>query len=94
MPFQLVDGLQNIEWPEGCEVVALDETGDVKLHEFTHPKKAVYVLGYSGLIGIQKHIHADHAVRVDSPFDFSIFGISIAAIVLYDRMRKNGDLYL
>jgi hypothetical protein len=87
----LLERLSDIELPPGHEVVALDETGDVMLHEFRHPEKAVYVLGYSGLIGLQKHIPADYSVRVDTPHDFSIFGISIAAIVLYDRMIKNGD---
>lgn len=87
-PFQLVESLENIEIDDGYEVVAIDESGDDLLQDFIHPDKAVYLFGRSCLNRIQDIVKSDHVVKVATPSSKDIFGISIAAIVLYDRMMK------
>ena len=89
IPLQLVNRLDDIEYPEDYKIVVLDETGEIDLKDFKHPDKAAYVFGYSGLVGVQNHVKADYVVRVNTPYNKSIFGISIAPIVLYDRMSKD-----
>lgn len=92
-PFQLVKNLEDAEFPEDHKVIVLDETGDETLHEFVHPRKAVYVFGRSCLNRIQDIVKADHVVRVDTPYYKDIFGISIASMVLYDRRVKSVTTY-
>ena len=88
--FELVDTLDDVPELVGT-IVVMDETGDESLENFAHPEDAVYIFGNSGNTGIQQHIRADHVVRIDTPHDCNMFGISAASMVLYDRMVKNGN---
>ena len=76
--------------PEGT-VVIIEEQGDIELSDFEHPEHCTYVFGRSGLNGLHNMIEHDHVVRIKTPKDICLFGITAVGIVLRDRMMKNGD---
>ena len=77
--------------PYQCEWVAV-EMGGTPLHEFTHPERAVYVLGAedaglpASVVRACHHTVALEGVRASS------YNVSVAgSILMYDRMRKIGS---
>jgi len=61
----------------------------VNLVDFEHPIDCVYVFGNSASHNISLIRPEDSVVYLDTPNDSrGAFGVSIAAVVLYDRERK------
>ena len=88
---QLVYRLEDIEFPKDRPIVILDESAETHLKDFVHPENAVYVFGRSCLNKMQDAYYSDYAVRVDTPANCNMFGVTVAAIVLYDRNLKRGN---
>lgn len=86
--YQLVYNFSDIEIPSGHSVVVMDETGDIDIRDFIHPLNCTYVLGRSGLNNIQDQIAHDYVVKIPQKNDVCYFGISVASMILYDRLTK------
>jgi len=82
---QLVPEFTDIVYPEGYEIVVMDESANTALQDFIHPENAIYVFGRSTLNGIQNMVVHDHQVKVITPQQKGCFGVSIAGAVLYAR---------
>jgi hypothetical protein len=83
-----------IEANPDLTVVWVDETAEVPLSDFVHPKNALYILGRTTsrpMVGLKKD--GDLTVRVETKPDHSCSGLLWAhqaiAIVLYDRLKKS-----
>lgn len=79
------------DWDEAYRigpVVVVDEVGVIPLPDFEHPLGGVYVFGRSNLNDLPERIEHDYSVRIDTPYSKSMFGISVAGAVLYDRATK------
>lgn len=85
---QLIYDISEAEIPEDHKVIVLDETGDYELHDFSHPEKVVYIFGRTLLNRLQDIIPHDYCVKITTQENKSMFGISVAGIVLYDRACK------
>jgi hypothetical protein len=62
----------------------------IELKDYTHPEKCVYIFGNSGAHNIASIRPEDDIVTIITP-EFTargIFGVCIAAVVLYDREVK------
>lgn len=82
------------DWDESYRigpVVIVDEVGVTPLPQFDHPPGGVYVFGRSNLTNLPDRIPHDHSVRIETPHHKSMFGISVAGAVLYDRSLKRGN---
>ena len=67
------------------EVVLLEPTGDVMLHEFKHPKNVIYVFGNA----MNHNLKLDGVkVRIDTPTMTDMFAFNAAAIVLESRVNE------
>ena len=87
IPIQRISYWHEAEIPPESTIIGVDETGDVLLDEFEHPENAVYVFGRT-LQALLHEINCDMSVRVKTKLPSTIFGVSIAPIVLEDRRRK------
>ena len=68
------------------EVVLLEPTGDVMLHEFKHPENAIYVFGNA----MNHNLKLDGIkVRIDTPTMADMFAFNAAAIVLESRANEH-----
>lgn len=67
------------------EVVLLEPTGDVLLHELHHPKDVVYVFGNAMNHNLK---HEGVKVRIDTPTMTDMFAFNAAAIVLESRANE------
>ena len=74
--------------PYDCQLVGI-EMGGKPLSNFSHPKRAIYLLGAEDhglpeqVIGLCHKIISIEAIRTDS------FNVAVAgSIVMYDRLRK------
>lgn len=93
---QMAECLKLACLPPGVPVVVLEEQGDTLLRDFVHPEDCVYVFGRSCLNGIQNMVKHDHVVRIATPKEICLFGVSAVSIVLYDRLmkqRRNGAFW-
>ena len=61
------------------------------LHEYEHPDDCVYIFGNTQTSNLEYVKEGDDivSVRMNAMSDSNVFGISIASIVLYDRMMKS-----
>ena len=82
---QLVDSISDVVIPEGYSIVVMDESAPVKLEDFAHPENAIYIFGRSTMNNIQAGIQHDFSVRIETPEQKSMFGVSVACAVLYAR---------
>jgi tRNA (guanosine-2'-O-)-methyltransferase len=78
--------------PRGCELVAIDcRVGQhhrpSPLHEFKHPKRAVYALGAEDR-GLPEWVLSQATHVVEIPSDLCLNVATAGAIVLYDRQAK------
>ncbi len=74
-----------------CEIVAIEMSNKAKfLHDFTHPERAMYLLG-SEDTGIPEHIlkECKHIVKLPGRISLNV-GIT-GSIVLYDRLTKRQE---
>lgn len=83
--FQLVNDWDELVYPDDCEVVIFDESAEVVVTDFQHPRNAIYLFGRSTINRIQDRVSHDHAVRIPTPFLKDMFGTEAAAIALYTR---------
>lgn len=74
--------------PKGCELVVIEVDGDRELAKFTHPKRAMYVLGpEDGDVSQRLREMAQHTVRMPSAY---CLNVAVAgAIVMHDRVAKS-----
>lgn len=74
------------------KVVHVCEDGDVPLHEFKHPDKAVYIFGkgsYSPFNNMKKD--SDLSLRIEVPAEKGLLLAPVCAgIILHDRFIKDG----
>jgi len=88
-PLITVDRLHDLV-PHSCQAIAIEVTGDVQLHHFVHPHRALYIFGpEDGSLGDDVLTSCQHVVRVPT-----IGCLNLAAtvnVVLYDRLAKRGD---
>jgi len=74
-----------------CEMVYLmpeNTIRGVNLEQFVHPKNACYVFGRAGDSNKRHVKDGEHVVTVYTPEAVDFFAMNVAAIVLYDRMKK------
>ncbi len=79
---------QNDKLPNDGVVVVLDQIGVTPLSEFVHPEECSYLFGHTGLNNLPDLISHRYSVRIATPKDISLFGVTAAAIVLHDRAVK------
>jgi hypothetical protein len=78
--------------PEGYKIVVFEQGGDELLSNFAHPQDGVYVFGRSRLNLLLEPISYDHAVKIETLEDVSLFGCEAAAIALFHRKENSaGD---
>lgn len=82
---QLVTDFPDIVYPAGFSIIVMDESANTKLEDFVHPENAIYVFGRSTINNIQDTLPCDHSVRIATPQQKGIFGVSAACAVLYSR---------
>ena len=85
---QLIDYLSEMDVPKDYELVVVDESAGSSLSDFVHPKNAVYLFGKTSMNKIQDNVKHDWAVKIETPARVCNFGVTAAAMVLYDRMMK------
>lgn len=73
---------------ESCEgeLIFMEHRGDVMLHEFKHPQKAVYVFGNAMMHNLRFN---GTNVRIDTPEKTDMFAVNAASIVLMDRINEH-----
>ena len=64
--------------------VYIDEKGNLPLHDFQHPKNALYIFGKAGY----SPWHGGVSVYIET--EGRLWPHQAACIVLYDRMMKHG----
>jgi hypothetical protein len=76
------------DWAQCGPVIVFDEHGDIPLEEFRHLTEGTYVFGRSGHNVLSNTIR-DASVKIVRPNPKrTLFGVSAAAIVLYQRSRQ------
>jgi tRNA G18 (ribose-2'-O)-methylase SpoU len=78
--------------PHGCPIVGVELDDRAKmLPEFSHPQRAVYLLGAEDH-GIPEHIldRCHYGVQIPTVRDWSMNVAVAGAIVMYDRLAKAG----
>lgn len=80
------------EWSEsdteGKTVIILAQDGVEELATFVHPVNACYVFGRSGQNNMLVVIPHDFSVKITTPNPISMFGSTVAGMVLWDRWSK------
>jgi tRNA G18 (ribose-2'-O)-methylase SpoU len=89
IPLFQYESLEKLTIPDGWDLIVIEQGGkDVKT--FTHPKRALYVMGNEDE-GISQDLYmlADDIISINSPRQNS-FNVSVAgAIIMYDRCKKS-----
>ena len=76
-----------LEWSQDFEDNGIPH---VDLKDYEHPKDVMYVLGKSGTNNCYLMTEDDDAVSIVAPNnDYSLWGVTVIGIVLYDRMMKS-----
>jgi tRNA(Leu) C34 or U34 (ribose-2'-O)-methylase TrmL len=76
------------DWAQRGPVIVFDEHGDIPLAEFRHLQDGTYVFGRSGQ-DVLAHTPRDASVKIVRPNSTrTLFGVSAAAIVLYERSQQ------
>lgn len=73
---------------EGKTVIILAQDGAEELKTFVHPAEACYVFGRSGQNDMLVAIPHDISVKITTPNPISMFGSTVAGMVLWDRWNK------
>jgi len=76
--------------PRDAELVFIEQTEDAKnLADFTHPKRAIYILGAEDY-GIPEELMRGHRkVEIESPM---CLNVAVAgSIIMYDRKTKSNN---
>lgn len=90
MPFHVWDSVENMDLPEGCQLVGIELTDEsIELPSFRHPTRAAYVLGPEmGDLSPEIQEKCDHVIKVPMKFCVNV-GVA-GAITMYDRMMCMG----
>lgn len=90
MPFHVWDSVDNMDLPEGCQLVGIELTDQsVELPSFRHPTRAAYVLGPEmGDLSSEMQEKCDHIVKIPMKFCVNV-GVA-GALAIYDRMISMG----
>jgi hypothetical protein len=90
----MVREFSEVSLHDSQHTVLLDQWGSIPLEEFSHPEKCAYIFGRTSHGSLIDKIPHDCSVRIDTPYPIKgIFGVSICAILLYDRVVKHGSHY-
>lgn len=74
---------------QDCQIIFLDEGGDVSLTDFVHPKNALYVFGKANFSTLGYKKENDISLKIETVLTGGLlWPHQAAAIVLYDRLRK------
>jgi tRNA G18 (ribose-2'-O)-methylase SpoU len=86
MPFHVWDSIEQMDLPEGCQLVGIELTDDsVELPSFRHPTRAAYVLGPEmGDLSDEMQEKCDHLIKIPMKFCVNV-GVA-GALAMYDRM--------
>lgn len=77
--------------PSGAPLIGVEQTpGSVKLTDFIHPKRAVYILG-SESAGLAHYICETCQEVVHIPGERSLNVAVAGSIVLYDRISRKAS---
>lgn len=86
-----LEALVNDERAIGTSIVFVDENGETPLTNFKHPENVLYVFGkasYSPMRALKRE--GDLSIRIETPAQAALlWPHQAAAIVLYDKIRKN-----
>lgn len=91
LPFIEFQGIEEFKLarPRGAQIVVVEVDGERDLHSFTHPPRALYVLGpEDGSVSTAMRELAQHTVRLPSRYCLNV--AVTAAIVMHDRISKCG----
>ncbi len=90
LPYYAWPDVAGMALPEGCRIVAVELTQDaVDLPNFSHPRRAAYVLGPErGSLSQAMLTRCDHIIRIPTAFCVNV--ATAGAIVMYDRIRIFG----
>lgn len=90
MPFYRWDSVDEMQLPEGCELVGVELLdAAVDLPSFHHPRRAAYVLGPEmGSLSPQMQARCTSFIRIPTAFCINV--AMAGAIVMYDRVRMLG----
>ena len=80
---QLIDSWEEAVIPPNSVIVGLDEQGSVDLKDLEHLDNMVYVFGRTLMNPLEAEY--DVLVKINTPKDICLFGVTAAAIVLGDR---------
>ena len=79
--------------PNGCRLIGVELTNDsVQLQKFTHPERALYLLGAEDH-GLPFYIlqQTNEVVKISTPLNISL-NVSVAgSIICYDRLLKRTE---
>ncbi|HPF77910.1 MAG TPA: RNA methyltransferase [Alphaproteobacteria bacterium] len=90
MPFHIWDSLDDMELPQGCQLVGVEFTEDsIELPSFRHPVRAAYILGPEmGDLSPEVMKKVDHVIKIPMKFCINV-GVA-GAITMYDRLISMG----
>ena len=90
MPLHIWDSVEEMDLPEGCQLVAVELTEDsVELPSFRHPMRAAYVLGPEmGDVSPELMEKAAHVIKIPMKFCVNV-GVA-GALAMYDRTISMG----
>lgn len=75
---------------DGFDIVFVDERGETKLSQFTHPENVLYVFGKASQSALTFRDAEDVSVCIETPAQAALLWPHQAAvIVLYDRLVKS-----
>lgn len=90
VPLLEVDAFHQLAIPRGCRIVGVEQVERSRpLARFSHPERALYVLGAEDSGLPSRVLDACHdVVEIDTPF---CLNVAVAgSIVMYDRQVKRG----
>ena len=90
MPFHVWDSVEDMDLPEGCQLVGIEFTEDsVELPSFRHPTRAAYILGPEmGDLSAEVMAKTEHIVKIPMKFCVNV-GVA-GALTMYDRLISMG----
>lgn len=90
MPFHVWPSVEEMDLPEGCQLVAVELTKDaIELPSFRHPTRAAYVLGPEmGDVSPELMEKANHVIKIPMKFCVNV-GVA-GALTMYDRTISMG----
>lgn len=78
--------------PYDTQLVCVENKGAIRyLNDFTHPPRAIYLLGAEDNGLPEKILKNNVVVQIKSPKDFCLNVAVAGSIVMYDRYIKNGS---